>query len=126
VAPRRPVRSVPAKLGIGAASVVAMLHAPEGFSFEGVPCQKKMDDATIVMFFARSVAALGRELPELARIPGKGRRLWVVWPKQASKVKTDLTVVRICEMAAPYGLAPAKVCAIDTTWSGIALGRRRA
>ena len=125
MAPRPPVRSLPAKLGIGAASVVAVLHAPEGFELQGVPCQQKVDHATIVMFFARSVAALGRELPALARIPEKGRRLWVVWPKQASQVKSDLTLVRICEMAAPYGLAASKVCAIDATWSGIALGRSR-
>jgi len=123
--PRRPVRSVPQKLGIGAASVVAMLHAPEGFSLEGVRCRKKVEDATIVMFFARSVAALGRELPGLARIPAKGRRFWVLWPKKASQSKTDLTLVRICEMAAPYGLAAAKVCAVDATWSALALGRSR-
>jgi hypothetical protein len=55
----------------------------------------------------------------------KGRRVWVLWPKKASGVAGDLTMVRIREMAAPFGLVDYKVCAVDATWSGMTLGKRR-
>ena len=51
--------------------------------------------------------------------------IWVAWPKKAAKVSTDVTedVVRAC--ALPRGLVDVKVCAIDATWSGLKLMRRR-
>jgi hypothetical protein len=126
--PRRPLRTLPAKLGIAEGSVVAMLHAPDGFALDvpdGVRVQKHAGEADVVLMFVRSAAALGRELPALARAMRKGRRLWLLWPKKTSRVKSNLTLLRICEMALPYGLAASKVCAVDATWSGISLGQRR-
>ena len=78
------------------------------------------------MIFFRSSVALSRELPELAGMMRKGRRVWVLWPKKTSGVASDLTMVRIREMAAPFGLVDYKVCAVDKTWSGMTLGKRRA
>ena len=47
--------------------------------------------------------------------------IWVSWPKQASKVPTDVTQDTIREVALPTGLVDTKVCAVDETWSGLKL-----
>ncbi len=52
--------------------------------------------------------------------------LWVSWPKQASRVPTDVTEDVIREVALPTGLVDVKVCAVDDTWSGLKLVVRRA
>ena len=45
--------------------------------------------------------------------------IWVSWPKQASRVPTDITEDVIREVALPLGLVDVKVCAVDETWSGL-------
>ena len=51
--------------------------------------------------------------------------IWVSWPKRASKVPTDITEDTIRDVCLPLGLVDIKVCAIDATWSGLKLTRRR-
>jgi len=60
---------------------------------------------------------------DIGRITMTGR-LWVVWPKKASVVVTDMSddVVRTEGLAA--GVVDTKVCAIDDTWSGLMFVRR--
>jgi hypothetical protein len=113
------------KLYIRQQSRVAMLHPPEGFQLPGVRAQKQVGEADVVMIFCRSSAALGRELPALPGMMRKGRRVWVLWPKKTSGLDSDLTMVRIRQMAEGFGLVDYKVCAVDETWSGMTLGRRR-
>ena len=55
----------------------------------------------------------------------KGRRVWVLWPKMASGMGSDLTMARIRQMASGFGLVDYKVCAVDETWSAMTLGKRR-
>jgi hypothetical protein len=117
------------KLRIRENSIVAMLHAPAGLRLgglpEGVEFQKRIGEAEVVIAFAKSIAALGRELPVLAKEVRPGRTVWVAWPKRASKAATDLTQPRITEMCGVFGLAAYKSCAIDDTWSAIAVAKRR-
>lgn len=51
--------------------------------------------------------------------------IWVSWPKKASKVPTDITEDTIRELCLPMGLVDVKVCAVDTTWSGLKLMIRK-
>ena len=51
--------------------------------------------------------------------------IWVSWPKQASKVPTDITEDVIRAVALPLGLVDVKVCAVDATWSGLKLVIRK-
>jgi len=81
--------------------------------------------ADVVMLWARSEASLARELPGIARLVEKGRRLWLLWPKKASGVESGLTMPRVRELANANGLIDYKVCAVDSTWSAMAVGRRR-
>lgn len=52
--------------------------------------------------------------------------LWISWPKRASKVPTDITEDVIRDVALPTGLVDVKVCAVDSTWSGLKLVIRKA
>ena len=47
--------------------------------------------------------------------------IWVSWPKNASKVATDITENLIRDIALSNGLVDIKVCAIDEIWSGLKL-----
>ena len=51
--------------------------------------------------------------------------LWVSWPKQASKVATDITEDTIRELCLPLGFVDTKVCAVDEVWSGLKLVIRK-
>ena len=52
--------------------------------------------------------------------------IWVSWPKKASKVPTDITEDTIRDVCLPMGLVDVKVCAVDATWSGLKLMKRKA
>ncbi len=115
------------KLGIAADSVVALLHAPDGFVLEGLPSgahlQAAAAGADILLLFAKSIAALSRQLPAARLRVEAGSRLWVVWPKRASGAGGDLTAPGIVECCRAIGLSAYKTCAIDETWSACAVGR---
>jgi hypothetical protein len=113
------------KLGIAGESCVALLHPPEGFQLPGVIPRKQVGEADVVMVFCRTAVALGLQLPALAAMMRKGRRVWVLWPKKTSAMESDLTMPRIRQMASPFGLVDYKVCAVDATWSAMTLGKRR-
>jgi hypothetical protein len=52
--------------------------------------------------------------------------LWISWPKKTSKqARTDMSEDAIRELALPIGLVDVKVCAVDATWSGLKLVRRK-
>lgn len=123
--PRLPDTPLLSKLGIGTDSRVAALHLPDGFVLPGVKMRKQADDVDVVMAFFSNSAGLGRELPALAGLMRKGRRVWVLWPKKTSGAASDLSMVGIREMASQFGLVDYKVCAVDETWSAMTLGKRR-
>ena len=81
-------------------------------------------DVALVFVTSRAelATALARALPKLAE---RGM-IWVAWPKKASGVPTDMTEDAVREIALPLGVVDVKVCAIDATWSGLKLLRRRA
>jgi len=125
------VLNVPAtqKLGIGKCSIVGVVNAPAGFNLgklpEGAKIRPGEAGADTILIFVKSAAALGRELPALANHIEPGRKWWILWPKRASGVACDLTMARVFEMCTPYDLAAHKICAVDETWSALAVARRR-
>jgi len=75
--------------------------------------------------FTASRREMEAKLHHLLPLLGPGGFIWVSWPKKASKVPTDITEDMIREVALPMGLVDVKVCAVDATWSGLKLMRRR-
>ena len=119
------------KLRIVEGSVVTILEAPENIREilgplpKGVRIEKKIGDADLLLLFVKSAAALGRALPRLAAHMEPGKTLWVCWPKRTSAMPCDLTLLSIRHMVSPYDLVDSKICAIDATWSGAAITKRR-
>jgi CheY-like chemotaxis protein len=122
VVPEGPPVAVKLRLGDGAS--VGVVGAPEGFTIGGVELQRGRQDADVVLLFVRTVAMLARELRGFAELP-QGRALWVLWQKRSSKSAGDVTFARINEVCAPLGLVGYKACAVDATWSAVAVARRR-
>lgn len=121
---------LPQKLGIKPGSRLAVAGAPPSFAKtlgklpEGVklePLGRVKATFDVVVAFFKAESELGRQLPRLeqAILPTGG--LWIVWPKRASGVATDMTEDVVRKHALPRGLVDNKVCAIDETWSGLRL-----
>ena len=93
---------------------------------DGVVRLARLAEFDIALLFVTSrvalAAALARALPKLAQ----GGMIWIAWPKMASGVATDVTEDTVRDAALPMGIVDVKVCAIDATWSGLKLLRRRA
>ncbi|MGA2271866.1 MAG: hypothetical protein ABSH44_25670 [Bryobacteraceae bacterium] len=123
---------LPKKLRIREGSVVALVHAPGNFESrlaplpEGARVRNEIGDADVILAFVKSAAALGRELPALARGMREGQTLWLIWPKKTSALAGDLGQPKVREMGLAVGLVDYKVCAVDETWSGLAFAARRA
>lgn len=75
--------------------------------------------------FVTSRGALEEAVRRLLPLLAPAGFLWISWPKKASKVPTDITEDSIREVALPLGLVDVKVCAVDSTWSGLKLMIRR-
>ena len=113
------------KLGIKRGARVAFRHAPGGFREllepwpAGAVMARRASALDLVVLFAESAQALGKEFtPAAASLIPEGI-LWVAWPKKAAKVSTDLTEDRVRSIGLAAGLVDVKVCAIDEKWSGL-------
>ena len=122
------------KLGIKPGSAVALLGAPEGFAKktlgplpEGVVVRGDARSVfNVGLLFARSKADLARRFPAAAKAMGQPGALWIVWPKKASGVETDLDGNAVREFGLTAGLVDYKIAAIDAVWSGLCFARRKA
>jgi hypothetical protein len=122
---------LPKKLGIKPSSIVALLAAPRGFrkTLGKLPEGAKLlaganKDCTLTLWFTRSRADLERGIRKAAAQAAHGR-VWIIWPKQASSVATDLKEGVVREAGLAVGLVDYKVCAVDATWSGLAFALRK-
>jgi len=75
--------------------------------------------------FVTERAVLEQRLVALRSQIAADGQIWVSWPKQASKVATDITEDTIRDIALPLGLVDTKVCAVDDVWSGLKLVIRK-
>jgi len=122
---------LPRKLGIKYGSTVVLVSASEGFekTLGALPPKTTLRRGNrgareITIWFVTSSRDLSRRFDPIARAVGEGT-LWVAWPKQSSDMAGDVTEDTVRDVALPRGLVDTKVCAIDETWSGLRLTRRR-
>jgi hypothetical protein len=124
-------RPLAQKLGIKAGMTIVLLDAPAGIESTLAPLPP---DVTLrsgnrgrremTLWFVAARNLFERRLERVVKVVGEGT-LWMAWPKRTSGVETDLDEDAIREVALPAGLVDTKVCAIDDTWSGLRLTRRR-
>jgi hypothetical protein len=119
------------KLGIKAASAVALIDAPDRMEEQLAPLPEgvrlRFDSGAGVrtaLLFVRSRGELSAGFDGAASCVEAKGHLWIAWPKKASGVVTDVKEDFVRE----YGLARMwvdfKVCAIDEVWSGLCFARR--
>ncbi len=116
------------KLGIKEGTKLCARDAPANYKKllallpEGVTILTKSGKSLdLIHFFTKSREELAATLPGLMKSIKKDGAIWISWPKQASKVTTDITEATIRDLALPLGLVDVKVCAVDETWSGLKL-----
>lgn len=80
----------------------------------------------VAHIFVTERAEMEAKIAALRPLLAPGGCLWVSWPKKASKVETDIVEDRIRDSILPStDLVDVKVCAVDSTWSGLKLMVRR-
>lgn len=112
------------KLRIEEGATIGAVGAPEDFAIEGVTIARGRRDADVVLVFVKSIAVLARELRGFTDLP-RGRALWILWPKQTSRAAGEVSMTRINELCRPLGLVGWKACAVDRTWSAVAVSKRK-
>lgn len=121
---------LPKKLGIKPGSTVSLVGAPPDFEKtlgalpDGVTLCRRRGKADLVLWFTQSSKELVRDVERMGALAGAGG-LWIIWPKKASGVKTDVTETTVREAGLGAGLVDYKVCAVDATWSGLRFARRK-
>lgn len=123
---------LPKKLGIKPGSRVVLLGAPRGFSatLGELPMGARTKilhscPGDVVLFFVKSEAVLCTKLGAAQKVTAVRGRLWILWPKKASGVPTDVTEAIVRQAGLRAGWVDYKVAAIDAVWSGLCFARRR-
>jgi len=118
------------KLGLRAGQTVRLGNQPANWTqLVGLD----MEDLNLVAdapyafghWFVRWQADLADGAPDWAGNLVPSGMLWVSWPKKAAKVPGDMSEDAVRSAFLPLGLVDIKVCAIDATWSGLKLVRRK-
>jgi CheY-like chemotaxis protein len=113
------------KLGIKPGHIVSLVGAPSGFRQtlgelpENVVLRDGVrDQSNLTLWFAKSRRELEERLRRM-RVLSKNAGLWIIWPKQTSRVQTDLGQPIVREAGIAAGMVDFKICSIDATWSGL-------
>jgi hypothetical protein len=118
------------KLGLAADKRLLLSGAPAGFedTLQDAPVARIMRRAQgsfeIVLLFAPSLAQLEQRFAAALKALAPGGRLWLLWPKQSSGMRSDLNQVAVRAYGMERGLVDFKVCSIDAVWSGLCFARR--
>jgi hypothetical protein len=124
-------RPLAQKLGIKPGTTIVLIDAPTGIEETLAPLpdgvtlrQGNRGRRQMTVWFVTSRPLFERRFDAVTRAVAEGT-LWMAWPKRSSGVETDMTEDAIRDVCLPAGLVDSKVCAIDATWSGLRLTRRR-
>ncbi|HEV7593980.1 MAG TPA: DUF3052 domain-containing protein [Gemmatimonadaceae bacterium] len=118
-----------AKLGIKAGARVRVVNPPAGFAktLGTLPASVTSTSRGVLdfaMLFVTRKVDLVRRFPGLRDRLTPAGMLWVSWPKQSSGAPTDLTENVVRAVGLGLGLVDVKVCAVDSTWSGLKFVKR--
>jgi hypothetical protein len=118
------------KLGIKSGHRVHVAGAPADFALDGLPQDVALlggsaGSLDVILLFVKDQKSLRAAFPRQSGRLTQAGMLWVAWPKKTSKVPTDLTEDRIRDIVLPTGYVDVKVCAVDETWSGLKLVKRK-
>ena len=114
------------KLGLKEGFIYRLINPPPYYFelFEDLPKNLKEEESLdvkkdFIHFFSKSNAELKSEIHSLVNELKQNGCIWISWPKKSSKVITDLDGNQVRQIGLKHGLVDIKVCAIDSTWSGL-------
>ena len=112
------------KLGVREGSRVLLVGPPPGFTLgplpEGVELLASARPALdVAVLFVTRLAELRRRFASVAGNLGPAGRLWVAWPKKASKVVTDLTFDAVQGLGLDAGLVDNKSASVTEVYQGL-------
>jgi len=117
---------LPKKLGIREGATVHIAGAPEGFGAVLGPLPTGVQllgragtSMDVVILFVTLEHELRSRFARLAAALGPAGRLWVAWPKKASKVPTDLDFDTVQGLGLEAGLVDNKSASITDTFQGL-------
>lgn len=113
------------KLGIKESSTVALIDPPRDYAkvLGELPAQVEFLEqsdkvASVTLCFVREVHSLRRTVSEV-RALAAATKLWILWPKKASRAGGDLTERLVREHAIELGLVDYKICSVNEVWSAM-------
>ena len=116
------------KLRLQAGQSALLLNAPQGFLQSlgelpaGVTVSTQPGGAfDFVQLFIKDRAELERLGPTAFQAVKYDGLLWVCYPKQTGKIKSDLNRDSLWKLMQPTGFSPVMQIAIDETWSALRL-----
>ena len=117
------------KLGIVEDSVLVLVDPPDDLRLvlpPGVTVRRQLRGrADVVLAFVTDPTQLARRLERLAAAVFPSGGLWIAWPKQSSRIPTDMSDHVVRRLSLPRGLVDNKVCAVDDTWTALRMVWRR-
>ena len=90
--------------------------------YSSTPLSKKLGakpGTEVVVLFTTSREELERRFAALKDTLAPADRLWVAWPKKASKLDNDLTFEDVQRVGLAHGLVDNKSAAIDDAWQAV-------
>ncbi len=126
---------LPQKLAIKPDSTVCLIGAPKDFDKtlgslpDGAKVKRNAKSACdLVLWFVTKHNDLTKRIRAVSKLMADGGAggLWIIWPKQASAMKTDINGNIVRDTGLANDLVDYKVCAVDATWSGLKFSRRAA
>jgi len=119
------------KLGFKPDKKLIILGAPDDFEKtlgelpKGVVVRKQArGEADLILWFIKSKKDMEARIERMSAFLRDGY-LWIIWPKKASKMETDLSQVIVRKVGLEAGLVDFKICSVDETWSGLCFTRRK-
>jgi CheY-like chemotaxis protein len=113
------------KLGIKPGFTISLVGVPQGFLQTLGDLPKNVmfrdgvrDKSNLTLWFARSRTELEDRIEHMRRF-AREAGLWILWPKQTSKLQTDLGQPIVREAGLAAGMVDFKICSVDKTWSGL-------
>jgi hypothetical protein len=116
------------KLGVKPGARVALIGAPDSLAehlTQATFSRRLAGRFDVILLFATTLATLERSIPRLLAAREPDGAIWIAWPKQSSRLQSDLTDAVVRNRLVQTGLVDNKVCAIDATWSGLRFVARR-
>jgi hypothetical protein len=117
------------KLGIASKQKLLMLNAPENYAeqigtllpsgIEYVTSASQINHFDVVIQFVNNKAEVGQKVPKAIEMVNPGGRLWIAYPKQSSKDKTDINRDILWKIFPNSEWRPVTQISIDEVWSAL-------